>query len=329
MVYKDKEKGKKYHKEYMKKYRKGVRFREKEKEYAQRDHVKKRRNVLAKIWRLKNPDKVKEVYKKYYQKNKERHKKYRIEHRKEARLRGREYYQKNKEKIRLKHKEYNQRIEVQAKLKKYQQRPEVKERKKIYLKQYFKELGNKERRKNYNKKYGVKYREKNIIKINKRVKEYYHNNLKMVRKRNRLKKITPSRIKSIKEYQQRPEVKLKNNERDKSRRREDINYSIKKRLRSLLYHAFLKYSKTGKISISKQYGINYEAIIKHLKPFPKDIKNYHIDHIIPLSFSGWDFNNKEHIKKASAPENYQWLTKNQNMWKNNRLVVPCFVESIN
>lgn len=112
----------------------------------------------------------------------------------------------------------------------------------------------------------------------------------------------------------------------KKRRRNDYNFYISTNLRVAFYEALKRYSTTGKICSSKKYGVNYKAIIEHLKPFPKDIQNYHIDHIIPLSI--WDLSNPKHIKKAFAPENFQWLTTNQNIWKNNRLVVPCFVETI-
>ena len=87
-----------------------------------------------------------------------------------------------------------------------------------------------------------------------------------------------------------------------------------------MWIALTHYSKTGKIRKSKDYGINYKAIIEHLKPFPKDIKRYELDHIIPLSL--FDHNDPEQIKKAWAPENLQWLTKEINMWKGNRLIKP-------
>ncbi len=112
----------------------------------------------------------------------------------------------------------------------------------------------------------------------------------------------------------------------KKRRRKDYNFYISTNLRVAFYQALKKYSTTGKICSSKKYGVDYKAIIEHLKPFPKDIQNYHVDHIVPLSM--WDLNNPENIKKAFAPENLQWLTIHQNIWKNNRLVVPCFVETI-
>ena len=69
---------------------------------------------------------------------------------------------------------------------------------------------------------------------------------------------------------------------------------------------------------SRKYGINYKAIIEHLKPFPKDIENYEVDHVVPLSW--FDFNNLEEIKWAWAPENHQWLTIEENRNKSDRFM---------
>ena len=80
------------------------------------------------------------------------------------------------------------------------------------------------------------------------------------------------------------------------------------------------YSKKGKIVSLKKYGININNIIKHLKPFPKNREKYEIDHIIPLS--KFDFNNLKQIKIAFAPTNHQWLPKEINHWKKDRLIIP-------
>jgi len=63
-----------------------------------------------------------------------------------------------------------------------------------------------------------------------------------------------------------------------------------------------------------------ESIINHLKPFPKDIGNYEVDHIIPLRM--FDHNDKEQIKKAWDISNLQWLPKEINLWKSDRLIIP-------
>jgi len=67
---------------------------------------------------------------------------------------------------------------------------------------------------------------------------------------------------------------------------------------------------------SKDYGIDYEKIIEHLKPFPKDLSKYHIDHIKPLC--KFDLTKKEEVKKAFAPENHQWLLVTDNLKKSSK-----------
>lgn len=178
--------------------------------------------------------------------------------------------------------------------KEYSQRPEVKERIKRYRKKYWKKYyqGNKEelklKRKAYQQKPEVKLREEEYIKA----------------------------------YKQKPEVKLRRREKRRKYYRNNFHNKISILLRNSFCRALKHYSKTGKIKFSCEYGINYKAIIEHLKPLPKDIENYHVDHIIPLC--RFDFNNPEHIKIAFAPENHQWLTIKENLEKNNRLVMPNF-----
>lgn len=101
--------------------------------------------------------------------------------------------------------------------------------------------------------------------------------------------------------------------RFKERRQKDMDFRVKGRLRCLLRNNISRYSKGGKIQSASKYGINYKEIIEHLKPFPKDIQNYHIDHIRPIS--SFNMNSLENIKKAFAPENHQWLPAKDNMRK--------------
>lgn len=87
-------------------------------------------------------------------------------------------------------------------------------------------------------------------------------------------------------------------------------------LRERIRKAFINYSTTGKIKSSKEYGINYEEILKYLGPCPGDRKDYHIDHIFPIS--AFNFDNKTQIIIAFSPENHQWLKKEENLSKNNK-----------
>ncbi len=234
-------------------------------------------------------------------------------------------------------KEYIQRSEVKKRRKEYRQRTEVKAYMKEYNKEYRqrsevkakeKERGRRRRQtpqyktrmKDWNKEYGKK------PEVKARKKEEYQKNKEVVLKRsseyyqNNKDKVIVRQKRVGKEYYQRPETKAKINTRRNQRKKNDLIYYLICRLRLALYRAFENYSKTGKIKLSCEYGIDYKAIIEHLKPFPKDIKNYHIDHIIPLSL--FDFNNSEHIKKAFAPKNHQWLLAQENLEKSNRLVMP-------
>jgi hypothetical protein len=95
-----------------------------------------------------------------------------------------------------------------------------------------------------------------------------------------------------------------------------LNVTI--RLRNLLYNALTNYNKTGKSFSSKKYGIDFKKIIDCLKPFPKDIHKWHIDHIIPLS--SFDLEDPKEIKKAFSPENHQWLLASDNIRKGNKIV---------
>ncbi|MEK6883135.1 MAG: HNH endonuclease signature motif containing protein, partial [Nanoarchaeota archaeon] len=102
-----------------------------------------------------------------------------------------------------------------------------------------------------------------------------------------------------------------------NRKKIDPQFAIKCRLRSALYLALKYYTETGKIYKSREYGIDYDAILKKLGNFPtENRKDWHIDHIRPLN--SFDLTNPEEIKKAFAPENLQWLPAKENISKGNR-----------
>jgi len=175
--------------------------------------------------------------------------------------------------------------EIKEQRKEYRQRPEVIKHRKAYRQRpEVKKRHRNKMRKYYQSSKGKAY-----------IKEYYSR---------------PEVIKMVREYQ---------NNYVKKRRKEDPSFRTRLRLRRRLVDAFDNFSINGKKYNSKKYGINFTAIIKELKPFPKDIENHQIDHIIPLSL--FDFNNLQEIKWAFAPENHQWLTKEENMKKGNREIM--------
>ena len=95
----------------------------------------------------------------------------------------------------------------------------------------------------------------------------------------------------------------------------DINFQIAVKIRNRI-NKIIRYNK--KIPISMRYKMDYEKIIEHLKPFPENINNYHIDHIIPLS--SFNLTDEEDFKKATAPENHQWLLAHDNLIKGKKIM---------
>ncbi len=175
----------------------------------------------------------------------------------------------------------------------------------------------------YDKLKAKEYYLKNKVKILKQQKEYllrletkarrneYFKRLE-VKKRNRKSFLRYAKTKKGKKTISKAVKKY-----FKKRRRNDRNFLITGRLRCLLNQALKIYTQTGKIYNSKQYGIDYKTIIEHLKPFPKDIKLYHIDHIKPLC--SFNLEDKEQIKLAFSPENHQWLLAKDNISKGGKI----------
>ena len=146
------------------------------------------------------------------------------------------------------------------------------------------------------------YREKNIDTIRKKAREYYHKN-----KDKRLAYLEKYRVENKKKI-------IEGNTRyEKARRKVDPSYRIEKSIRSLLNIALRRYTSGGKIFSSKKYGVDYKAIINHLKPFPNDLNGWHIDHIKPLC--SFDLSNPKEVKKAFDPTNHRWLTAEDNIKK--------------
>jgi len=69
------------------------------------------------------------------------------------------------------------------------------------------------------------------------------------------------------------------------------------------------------------YGVNWNDLINSLKPFPKGMYNFHIDHIVPLSYFNFlhedDSMNLTEIKKAWSKANLRIILKEKNMHKKN------------
>ncbi len=157
------------------------------------------------------------------------------------------------------------------------------------------------------------YYKKNREEIIRKSREYRKNNIRKGKEYQKEYYQRPEVKKRKKEYRLRTEIKIKTNLRHRDRYSQDKNFNIRLRLSALMRHALNIYTKAGKIKSSSKYGIDYQKIIEHLKPFPEDISSYHVDHIKPLCI--FDLTDPEEIKKAFSPENHQWLLASENMSK--------------
>lgn len=150
----------------------------------------------------------------------------------------------------------------------------------------------------------------------------YRKNHPQWKERHRILAVTRNREKRAKYwkgYGKRPGVRARIREKYRLRIQTDPRFAIAKRLRKSLGHALSNYSKTGKIMNSKKYGINWKEVIESLKPFPENLKNFEIDHVIPLHT--FNLTNPKEVKKAFAPSNLQWLTKEENRKKSGKLIL--------
>jgi len=189
-------------------------------------------------------------------------------------------------------------------------------RKRECRKEYSKEYYQKNRIKKLEN--SKKYRQNNYDKIKERRKEYNLKN-KDVRKEYYQKNKKRIKEKSKKYYQKNKKIMIKRNRIYRRKYlRNNPNARISARLRCRLHNALKYYTKNGKHQSSKKYGLNYGKIIDNLKPFPKDLSKYHIDHIIPLC--NFNLTNPEEIKIAFAPENHQWLLAKDNLSKGGKWI---------
>ena len=147
---------------------------------------------------------------------------------------------------------------------------------------------------------------------------YRGNNEEKIKEYQQKPEVIIARKEYQKEYDYKPKNKSRRNNSRKQRRKIDKDYLIKERIRSNFYLSLKKYSITGKVMSTSKY-LDMDAIIKHLTPFP-DLLLYEVDHIIPLKRFNHD--DPEQIRRAWLPSNLQWLPKEINRWKSDRLIIP-------
>lgn len=186
------------------------------------------------------------------------------------------YRQEHKEEIRMRERVYRQKLKVKVK-------------KKTYMEQWRTEHPN----------YAQKWIDRNRERCRGYCKKYRETHKE---KRKAYKKA----------YDQRPRVKVMKktweNRYVTRRRHADEKFLVMTRLRHSLYLALDNYTKTGKISKARDYGINYEAIIRHLGKKPEG--DYEIDHIKPLC--SFDLTDNGQVREAFKPENLRWLITEEN-----------------
>lgn len=137
---------------------------------------------------------------------------------------------------------------------------------------------------------------------------------KMWLKKYRSRKDVKKRLRATRQkYYQKSETKEQRRNYLKMNLTACVAYRLRRRLQ-----ATFKTHGTRKTQVSKKYGIDWNAIIKHLGPMPNDGKKYDIDHLVPLSY--FDFHYPEHIRAAFLPENHQWLEHTKNMEKGDRII---------
>lgn len=205
---------------------------------------------------------------------------------------GKKHYEENKEKINKKNRDRYQTNKEQIKS--------------LYSEN--KEQINLNRRKN---------REKNKEKINKRYRDYYKNNKEKIAKKDK-----KYRTKNKERIQKRQ------NEWERNRRHVDLNFKIRRNLKTRLYVALKENYKTGMAINNLDCSIE-ELKKNRLEPMfifmPEENEmmtweNYgrlwHIDHIIPLS--AFDLTNPEQVKKACHYTNLRPMHWRQNILEGDR-----------
>lgn len=101
----------------------------------------------------------------------------------------------------------------------------------------------------------------------------------------------------------------------------DSKFRVESLIRTRLQSAFKEYSKNGKINTCNEYGIDFGAIYKYVGDRPGSGKDWHLDHIIPISV--FDLDNQEHVRLANIPENLRWFSGRLNESKGK-----CYIKEI-
>lgn len=94
----------------------------------------------------------------------------------------------------------------------------------------------------------------------------------------------------------------------------DEQFRLRKVLSMRLYHALRACGLKKKGSMTKDYRVDVDRIIKHLGPRPSP--DHDLDHIVPLC--AFDLTDSTQVRLAFSPENLQWLKSYDNKVKNGK-----------
>lgn len=260
-------------------------YREKNKDNLE---FKKRKALQDKKYREKNREKIQKFQKEYRENNKEKKKEY-----------DKTYYEKNKGKILKQRKEYNKQNKeniLNYQKEYYQKNKEIK---KQYQKEYSK--NNKEKIVEYHKNYYVERRHV--------IEEYKEKNREEIRRKAR-------------EYSKQDHVKKRKNKLQREREKNDINYKIKRRLRSRLSGIVKNDYKS--VSTMELLGCDIQEFKKYLKQYFvegmtwENYGDWHIDHIVPCS--AFDLTKVKEQKICFHFTNLQPLWAKDNLKKSNKII---------
>ena len=262
-------------------------------------------NCYIKKWKEENPEKIKDIKKRYYYKNKD-----------EAYESSKKWRSKNIQKIQGYHK-------------KYRESKKGKNMRDIYTQKNTKQLNEYNKNWKINNPEKVKEQRKRYRKLNKdKIKEYrtlyYIKNKKLIL--SNIKKYKQRNKEKIRQHRQRQDIHQRKIEYERNRRR-----IAKNRLSnniSRLISFSLKHNKEG---YHWEYLVGYTLndLQQHLEKQFKDginWKNYgkhwHIDHRIPVSWFKFNSYEDGDFKKCWALDNLQPKITKENLSKNNRYAEP-------
>lgn len=157
-------------------------------------------------------------------------------------------------------------------------------------------------------------------------KEYYNENKEKIKEchANFYREHKDTIIEDQKEYYNKNRGKIikKVVDYEMNRRKNDEYYRMFKNIKCRFRNALKAYTIKGKVKSCAEYGIDFKKIYEHLGDAPG--KNYHIDHIIPLSM--FDLTIPEHVSLAYSTHNLRWLEGKENISKNDKLIDVVFID---